>query len=160
MLNDEDYSDDADTEKWKPFFQQHKKLTLKAREIFTLLRALEESFPKDELEDRYHPVYLMQENIMKAQAKLAGAESLNNLYRALMENAVLVKVNMSELKVQLFSASEFYTSDKDYLSVIKKEVEEFRLLFVEWIKTFDSSVDLPDEWHLFNDPDSFPDDED
>lgn len=154
---DDDSLDDG--ESWQPFFIQHKQLSQKAKEIFMLLNVLEESFPKNELEDRLHPVYLMQENIVKARAKLAGAKALREIYHALMENAVLVKVNMTELKTQLFAAEEFYTSHKDYLDIIRKELDDFRLLFVEWVKTFDPGQDMPDEWHLFNDPDSFPDDE-
>lgn len=154
MLNDDD-----DGENWKPFFVQQQKLAQKAREIFILLNALEESFPKNEREDHSHPIYLMQENIMKASAKLAGAKALRKIYHQLMVNAVLVKVNMTELKTQLFAAEEFYTSHRDYLDIIKREIDDFRLLFIEWVKTFDPSEDMPDEWHLFNDPTSFPDDE-
>lgn len=162
MLNDDDdYMDDEmQSDQWKPFYQAHKKLSEKAREMFHLILALKESFSDKELEeDHHHPYHLMMENITMAMAKLAGAKVMEDLYHGLMENAVLIKVNMTELNVQVFAAREFYNGDPTYLQVIKDELEEFRKLFIEWRNTFDSAKDQPDEWHLFNDPGSFPKDD-
>lgn len=156
-MQDDFFDEVNEGEEWKPFFTTHKKLQKKAKEIFHLLLALKESFSEEELEkDSPHAYHLMMENITKVMAKLAGAQAVHDMYHALMENAVLVKVNMRELQVQLFSAKEFYNGDATYLQVIRDETEIFKELFIEWRKTFDPSQDLPDDWHLFNDPDSFP----
>ncbi|WP_157558070.1 hypothetical protein [Niabella aurantiaca] len=158
-MDDDDFFG-AEGEEWKPFHRLQRQLAKKARELLHLIMSLEASFEIGEKE-RTHPVHLMMENISVTSAKLSGAKVLYDVYHALMENAVLVKVNMTELKVQLFAAGEFYKGDKEYLDIIKEEVESFRLLFIQWIKTFDKSKDYPDDWHLFNDPADFPpDDED
>lgn len=67
----------------------------------------------------------MLENITSVMAKLRGARVMDNMYHGIMENAVLVKVNMTELEVQLFAAREFYAGDKNYLQVIKDEIDDF-----------------------------------
>jgi len=46
-----------------------------------------------------------------------------------------------------------------YTEVLKKEIETFKALFIQWIRSFDKSNDLPDDWHLFNDPSTFPEDD-
>lgn len=148
----------AEGEEWKPFHRLQRQLAKKARELLHLIMSLEASFEIGENE-RAHPVHLMMENISVASVKLSGAKVLDDVYHALMENAVLVKVNMKELKVQLFAARELYRGDKEYLDVIKEEVEAFRLLFIQWVATFDKTKDYPDDWHLFNNPDDFPPDD-
>ena len=43
--------------------------------------------------------------------------------------------------------------------MMKVESAVFKELFIQWIKAFDKTNDLPDDWHLFNDPSTFPDDD-
>ena len=33
-----------------------------------------------------------------------------------------------------------------YLKVLRDAIEEFRILFIEWVNGFDKSNDIPDEW--------------
>ena len=33
-----------------------------------------------------------------------------------------------------------------YLKVLRDAIEEFRVLFIEWVNGFDKSNDIPDEW--------------
>ncbi len=42
--------------------------------------------------------------------------------------------------------------DTEYLDLLRKEVEEFRILFAEWVKTFDPWDYIIDRWGLFNPP--------
>lgn len=127
----------------------------KARELLELVISLEVGFDIGG-QERTHPVHLMMQHISVVNAKLSGVKMLYDIYHALMENAVLVKVNMTDLRAQLFAAREFYQGNGEYLDVINSEVEGFRLLFIQWVKTFDKTKDDPDEWHLFNDPADFP----
>jgi len=155
-MNKDDFFNEG--ESWKPFHQCHRRLVSKAKEINDLICRLGDSFP-DIKEDGFHPVTLMQDNMIMIQAKLAGAQVLHNIYHKLMENAVLIRVNMEEIKVQLFAAIHMHDGDENYVQVVKDEITAFRLLFIAWVQTFDRSKDFPDEWHLFNDPDSFPKDD-
>ena len=37
---------------------------------------------------------------------------------------------------------------KDYEQLMREKVEEFRLLFVEWIRGFNKAQDVPDNWGI------------
>ena len=54
--------------------------------------------------------------------------------------------------------------DKEYITLLRNEIEEFRLLFIEWVAGFDKSNYIIDRWGLFNPPgvtayDKDPDDD-
>ena len=48
----------------------------------------------------------------------------------------------------------------DYIQLLRDAVEEFRVLFAEWIKTFDPWNYIIDRWGLFNSPGIHYDDPD
>lgn len=78
-----------------------------------------------------------------------------DVFSLMMENAVIIKVNMMELKDQLWACEHIENIEVKYLQVLQNEIEVFKKIFVEWVTSFDKASDLPDEWHLFNDPASF-----
>ncbi|MFZ4768829.1 MAG: hypothetical protein ACOYLO_01525, partial [Ferruginibacter sp.] len=45
--------------------------------------------------------------------------------------------------------------EKKYTEVLKEEIKIFKMLFIDWVGSFEKEKDLPDDWHLFNDPNSF-----
>jgi hypothetical protein len=54
--------------------------------------------------------------------------------------------------------------DKDYISLLRNEIDEFRLLFIDWVASFDAWNYIKDDWGLFNPPgvsahDKDPDDD-
>ena len=51
---------------------------------------------------------LMIENAMIVPAKIRGAMSMDNVYCLVMERAVIIKVNISELKTQLWACEEMH----------------------------------------------------
>ncbi|WP_418262824.1 hypothetical protein [Flavobacterium faecale] len=46
--------------------------------------------------------------------------------------------------------------DTEYLNLIRKELDEFRSLFIDWVHSFDTSNYTWDEWELFNPPHAIP----
>ena len=46
--------------------------------------------------------------------------------------------------------------EKNYVALLKDEIEIFKQIFIQWVTSFNKEKDLPDDWHLFNDPGSFP----
>ena len=100
---------------------------------------------------------MMLENALLAPSKIKGAQAVDEIYSIVMENAVLIKVNMVQLKTQLLNCSDIHNVDNKYLDVLRNEINEFRKIFVKWIATFKKENDFPDEWHLFNNPDDFTD---
>ena len=98
------------------------------------------------------------ENAIKIPAKIKGAMAMD-VYSLMMENAVIIKVNILELKAQLWACKELHGIEAQHLDVLKNEITAFQEIFIRWVSSFDKTNDLPDEWHLFNDPSSFPADD-
>ena len=102
---------------------------------------------------------LMLENAMIVTTKIKGTLAADEVYSFVMESAVIIKVNISQLKAQLWACGALHNIEEKYLDVLKVEIENCRKIFIQWVATFDKENDLPDEWHLFNNPDTFPADD-
>jgi hypothetical protein len=102
--------------------------------------------------------YMIMQNAYLIPAKIKGAMAME-YYSLMIENAVIVKVNAVELRTALWACNTLHGIEQQYIDVLRNEIEAFRKIFIDWISSFDKENDLPDEWHLFNDPASFPDDD-
>jgi hypothetical protein len=106
----------------------------------------------------------MLENAMLIPVKIAGAEG-GDLYDLRMENAAIIRKAARELYVQAGSLRyEEGIKDMDYISLLRSTIEEFRLLFIDWVASFDVWNYIKDSWGLFNPPgvnahDKDPDDD-
>ncbi|MGF2411833.1 hypothetical protein [Ferruginibacter sp.] len=149
--------DDEKSESWKPVKQHGKALYKKSIDILNLARTICDMMPEED-DDGASTKSLMMQNAHLVPAKIAGAAAME-YYSLMMENAVIIKVNICQLREQLWACKEFHGIEQQYIDVLRNEIEAFRKIFIDWITAFDKQHDLPDEWHLFNDPASFPDDE-
>lgn len=93
----------------------------------------------------------MRADATQIPAKIAGAFG-DTIYDLKMENAAIIRKNARQIYVQCnaFLAEDF--KDQEYLELLRNEIEEFRLLFAEWVKTFDQWNYIIDRWGLFNPP--------
>ena len=90
--------------------------------------------------------------------KIKGAMAADDVYSLVMGNAVIIKVNICQLKDQLWACEAIHNVEERYLDVLKNEIKTFKKIFIQWVGSFDKERGVPDEWHLFNDPANFPDD--
>lgn len=131
----------------------------KSEQIFSLVESLLASIPE---EDDYLQAtkHMMRDDAMIISAKIAGAEG-GNLYSIRMQNAAIIRDHAMHLYVQVGSL-RFHKSFKEveYVKLIRKEIDEFRLLFIEWVASFDTNNHYWDEWGLFNPPGAIPPSED
>jgi len=124
----------------------------KAMEIFKLTRGLAEIVPDDNAFLQETTVKFMVEDSMIIPAKIAGAHGVG-LYDLKMENAAIIRKAARELMVNAGSLRfEKDIKDKEYITLLRNEIEEFRLLFIEWVAGFDKSNYIIDRWGLFNPP--------
>lgn len=136
----------------------------KAEQIYKITRGLVEIVPADNEFLQETTVRFMMENAMIIPAKIAGAEAVE-LYDLKMENATIIRKAARELYVQAGSLRfEEAISDQDYIHLLRKEIDEFRLLFIDWVAGFDVWNYIKDNWGLFNPPgvnahDKDPDDD-
>lgn len=123
--------------------------------IYKLVESLVASLPE---EDEYIQATkgFMLEDAMVIPAKIAGAEG-GDLYSIRMQNAAIIRDHAMHLYTQVGSL-RFHDNYKDleYVKLIRKEIEEFRLLFVAWVESFDTTNYYWDEWGLFNPPGAIP----
>lgn len=132
-------------------------IMIKAMEIAKLAEGLGKLIPED---NEYLQTIkgFMHENTYLIPAKIAGAEG-GNLYDLRMENAAIIRKAARELSVQAGSLQyEEGINADDYIMLIRKEIDEFRLLFIDWVASFDINNYIPDSWGLFNPPGISPED--
>lgn len=142
-------------EEWEklPVFQ-------KSREIMNLVGSLIDSVEKTDIvfEDTIeaemlkHNLKYMGINASIIPAKIAGVSSEDTPYDLRMENAAIIRKSARELITDARGLEMHGYPDIEYLDILRKDVEDFRVLFAEWVKTFDSSNYNIDRWGLFNPP--------
>jgi hypothetical protein len=124
----------------------------KAEQIFKITQGLVEIVPSDNEFLQETTVRFMLEDAMIIPAKIAGAHAVE-LYDLKMENATIIRKAARELYVQAGSLRfEKDILDKDYILLLRKEIDEFRLLFIDWVAGFDMWNYIKDDWGLFNPP--------
>ena len=143
---------------------QQMPLYQKAEQIFKITQGLIEIVPVENVFLQETRVRFMMENAMMIPAKIAGAQA-GGLYDLQMENATIIRKAARDLYVQAGSLRfEEDIKDKEYITLLRNEIDEFRLLFIDWVASFDVWNYIKDDWGLFNPPgvsahDKDPDDD-
>ncbi len=83
--------------------------------------------------------------------KIAGAWG-SQIYDLKMENATIIRKAARELSVHMTALEMYGFKEREYCNLLRKEIEEFRILFAEWVNTFDPWDYIIDRWGLFNPP--------
>jgi hypothetical protein len=117
----------------------------KAQELFDLAEIIADSLKEDEMKE--HLAAQMFTNAALVQAKIAGAEG-GGLYSLRMQNAVLIKLAVQDMFNAVSFASMVEINEEDYVDLMRDKVEEFRLVFIDWIRSFDKTYDIPDNWAI------------
>jgi hypothetical protein len=127
----------------------------KAELLFQLVESLAASLP-EENELLQSMKEIMRADSMMLPAKIAGAEA-GNIYSIRMQNAAIIRFHAMSLYTQVGGLRMYEdTIDKKFIQHIRTEIENFRLLFIEWVQSFDTSDYIWDEWELFNPKDAIP----
>jgi hypothetical protein len=117
----------------------------KSQELFDLADVISESLKENEMKE--HLAAQMISNAAMIQAKIAGAEG-GSLYSIRMQNAVLIKLAVQDMFNAVTFASMVEINEEDYVELMREKIEEFRLVFLDWIRGFDKSYDIPDNWGI------------
>jgi hypothetical protein len=127
----------------------------KAEEIYKTLRIITDLFPEDN-DYLQHLKSNLLEDSMIIMAKISGAEAVK-LYDIKMENAAIIRKAARDIMVGGNNLDVLGFSDAKYYKVIRNLTEDFRLLFIDWITTFNPKHYIVDSWGLFNPPGISPD---
>lgn len=127
----------------------------KSEEIYSTLKTITDLIP----EENEHLMLLKEQllgDAMLIQAKLAGAFSVK-IYDLKMENATLIRKAARDLQVSYHSLKMFGFEEAEYYHLVRRQIEEFRLLFIDWVAGFNQKHFVTDTWGLFNPPGISPD---
>lgn len=91
--------------------------------------------------------------------KIAGVHNAS-IYDLKMEAATIIRQAARNLMVHNHSLQAFGFKETEYYQIIRDLIEEYRLLFIDWIDTFDAWDYIIDRWGLFNPPGVGPFDHD
>lgn len=154
MFDDnDDHDDDFDPEDAKKDHEAKRKrianlpIVKKAKLIFDITSEIVDSIDSEQDILRYSD--FMMEDAMIINAKIAGAEG-GDLYNIRMENAVIIKIHAKSLMTYSRALKFDNILDPVYLELLYNELEEFRLLFIDWVNSFDVSNNIPDGWGIFD----------
>ena len=134
----------------------------KGKEIFEVVNHICDLIP-EENKMLQHTKAVMLEDSMLLSVKVAGATA-GGLYDIKMEAATLIRKAAMELMIQSHTLEMFGFEHVEYYTIVRKLIEEYRLLFIEWVNGFDKWDYVIDRWGLFNPPgvgpfDHHPDDD-
>lgn len=122
----------------------------KSEEIFETLKIIVSLFP-EENEMLLELKGQLFENAAIIQAKLAAAYHVK-IYDLKMENATFIRKAARDLMVTYHSLEMVGFKEVNYYHIIRNLIEEFRLLFIEWVASFNQKHFITDKWGLFNPP--------
>lgn len=117
----------------------------KAKEIIKITDAIVKSFKKDK--DILGMRGQMFANACTLSAKIAAAEA-GDIYHYRMECATFIKVAARELMAETSLCKVEELTHTDYLDLLREEIENFRLLYLDWVRSFDKFNDMEDEWSV------------
>lgn len=139
----EDYEKRQENVRQMPIF-------LKGKEIVEVVRQLVDLIP-EENELLNSVKGLLIEDAFTLTAKIVNAEA-SDLYDLKMENAAIIRKAARDLMVQNHTLKDFGFEHTEYFQIVRNLLEEYRLLFIDWVATFDINNYIVDRWGLFNPP--------
>ncbi len=130
----------------------------KSQEIFEILNEIDALIAEDNDILKSTSAQMIG-NAMLIQAKIAGAEG-GKLYDIRMQNAAFIRQAAMDIYVSKHSFKAFDFEYVEYFDMVRDRIDEFRLLFIEWLDSFDKWNYVIDRWGLFNPPGIGPHDHD
>ena len=147
----EDDNDDIVLPEKLPIFK-------KGKEIYDLVRKITDLIPEDN-EYLVDVKGRMLSDAAQLTVKVAGAEAAG-LYDLKMESAAIIRKAARDLMVQQHSLESFGFEYVEYYQMVRDMIDEYRLLFIDWVAGFDKWDYIIDRWGLFNPPGIGPFDKD
>ena len=130
----------------------------KGKEILNVVHILAGLMPEDN-EPLQHLRDEMLSNARLLFVKLVVADKIE-LYDLKMEAATFIRKAACDLKVMNHSLKMFGFENAEYFQIVRDLIEEYRLLFIDWVSRFDKWDYIIDRWGLFNPPGVTPFDKD
>lgn len=134
----EEMSEDKENYRDYPVFK-------KAMEILFVTRGIIDTIK--EKDDIFEVRKFMLSNAALLGGKIAAAEG-GELYHIRMECAYQIKIAAKELLTNARLCEMDNLTDKRYLDLLRTLIDEFRVHFAAWTKTFNPANDIDDGWKI------------
>lgn len=151
MFDDEDEDDNKTDVRELPIYR-------KGKEIFDVVNHIGKLIPEDDEHLQFIKGCMISDAALLT-VKLAGAHRVG-LYDMKMEAASIIRKAARDLILHQHSLAEFGFKEAHYFEIVRNLVEEYRLLFIDWVAGFDKWDYIIDRWGLFNPPGVGPFDKD
>ncbi|SFG00965.1 hypothetical protein [Pontibacter chinhatensis] len=122
----------------------------KGEEIFHLTTSIVGLIPEDNALLQ-HLREIMLTDAAMLTVKVASAVGAD-IYDMQMESAVLIRKAARDLLTNCTALKMYGFEESTYLPLLRNAIEEYRVLFVAWVATFDPWNYFWDDWGLFNPP--------
>jgi len=116
--------------------------------------------------DREITLHYMSDMVESSMIMLVkvGAHYGPSLYSIQMEAATLIRMHAMRVRLNINGLEMGGYEENEYFKALRNSIDEFRILFAEWVVTFDPWNYVIDRWGLFNPPgvnyyDKDPDDD-
>lgn len=130
----------------------------KGKEIYEVVRHIGALIPKDNEYLQDVKAHMLGDAALLT-VKIAGAEG-GGLYDIRMEAAAIIRKAARDLMITNHSLEMFGFKEVQYFQIVRDLIEEYRLLFIDWVAGFDKWDYVIDRWGLFNPPGIGPFDKD
>ncbi|OFY86899.1 MAG: hypothetical protein A3F72_00640 [Bacteroidetes bacterium RIFCSPLOWO2_12_FULL_35_15] len=146
-LSDEEKEEIEKEEKERRKAIKNSPLYLKALEIYNIVKVIVETLSE---EDREIYGSTLLESAIILTPKIAGAMGSESWLLS-MQNASVIRYHSEYLHTATSGLRIFTNTQKEYVQLLRTEMEEFRELFKDWVKTFNKldREEYVDEWGLF-----------
>ena len=141
MFDDEETENRRNNLTDMPLYKKATEISELVKDIVSLIDDKDEK-----LGDIKHDILL---NAYLICAKIVNAEG-GDLYDIRMENATIIRKAAHELKISIHSLRMFGFAYVEYYQMARDRIEEFRILFIEWVESFNPDNYIIDTWGLFN----------
>jgi len=148
------FDEDGEGEEWKPNLTREtcKAMYAQWQQVMFLLKGIlqpvmEQSETTIEASMEIDAARNLQGDAYIVGAKIRSSEA-GNIYILRMENAAVIRQLAQGIATGLLLFTKEDVVDESYIGVVRGEIDKFRLLFIEWVRTFEKD-EFSDAWGLF-----------
>lgn len=122
----------------------------KGEEIYELVSKIVDLIPENKEELQQVKAEILTDSML-LMIKVASAEAVE-LYDIKMEAATIIRKAAHNLMIKYHTLEMFGFEEVEYYQMVRDLLDEYRLLFIAWVASFDKSNYVIDRWGLFNPP--------
>lgn len=141
--SDENRCDDINYNGCKALYNQWREVMAGINGLFSYAQQ-SEAVPEILLQNQKESIL---SDAYQVAVKVRSSAGLD-LYVLKMENAAIIRKNAMFIRTQISGMAAMNFIEEDHAIVVKQDIDKFRMLFIQWINTFEKD-EFEDEWGFF-----------